>query len=52
MVHRYYFDKQYDNYAYSSSYSHSEEKIMRIREFCMRMSCRHMKLKSLPFCNI
>ncbi|MFJ7734799.1 BglG family transcription antiterminator [Lysinibacillus sp. NPDC097287] len=32
MVHRCYFDKQYDNYAYSSSHCHSEERIVRVRE--------------------
>ena len=32
MVHRYYFDKQYDNYAYSSDYSHNDEKIVKVKK--------------------
>ncbi len=32
MVHRYYFDKQYDNYSYTSNHSHDQEKITMIRK--------------------
>lgn len=32
MVHRYYFDKQYDNYSISSNHSHEKEDIKRIKD--------------------